>query len=64
MENIKLDKFVAEKDTLAAASKIFYLCNGEKKGCSQSCKQPYGECKHTDDLQSAKNYINVPSKDE
>lgn len=37
--------------------RVFYLCDGEKKDCKRTnCYKNGGECKHTEDVEHAKNF--------
>ena len=37
--------------------RVFYLCDGEKEDCKRTnCYQNGGECKHTEDIEHAKNF--------
>lgn len=37
--------------------RVFYLCDGKKEDCKRrNCYQNGGECKHTEDIEHAKNF--------
>ena len=37
--------------------RVFYICDGKKEDCKRTnCYQNCGECKHTEDIEHAKNF--------
>lgn len=45
--------------------RVFYLCDGKKEDCKRTnCYKNGGECKHTEDVEHAKNFSKEEYREE